>query len=77
MKCAQKDCNEKATSYVIWVDGKQVMGCDQHSRSLQKMAAILGSSVAMYAYLERESEPDGPVADSVDGYKVPNEMEEK
>jgi hypothetical protein len=25
----------------------------------------------------RGSEPDGPVADSVDGYKVPNEMEEK
>ena len=26
---------------------------------------------------DRQSEPDGPVADSSDGYKVPNEMEEK
>ena len=26
---------------------------------------------------DRQSEPDGPVADSSDGYKIPDEMEEK
>lgn len=56
MKCGQKDCNEKATSYVIWVDGKQVMGCDQHSRSLQKMAAILGSSVPLFPIVTEDNE---------------------
>ena len=55
MKCGQKDCDKDATSFVVWVDGKQVYGCDQHSAALQALAAFLGSSVALYPIIESEA----------------------
>jgi hypothetical protein len=51
-KCAQNGCDEKATSYVIWVDGKHVLGCADHSAKLQGLAAFLGHSVALYPIIE-------------------------
>jgi hypothetical protein len=52
MKCDQNGCDEDATSYVIWVDGKQVKGCDDHSHKLQRIAAFLGSVVPLYPIIE-------------------------
>jgi hypothetical protein len=48
VKCDQKDCENIADSYVIWVDGSRVNGCSGHSHGLQKIAAVLGSAVPIY-----------------------------
>jgi len=52
MKCSQKGCEEQATTYVIWVDGKHVYGCISHSLQLQNLATVLGCAVALYPYVE-------------------------